>query len=218
MTTYKYSATEKKPEHSAKAVGRALPISTKQSVEICGLLRKKELNKAKKLLQAVISQKQAVPYKRYNKDIGHKKSVSAAGRFPGKAAKEILELLNSVESNAQFKGLNTSSLIISHISAQKTGASWHYGRQIRRRMKRTNIEIIVTESQPSKTEKQKSPAKEKKQAKEASAEKEGKEDKLPKEKEENQKKSEQSKEKAAKKPEQSNEKKNKKTEDENNKR
>ncbi|MBD3249678.1 50S ribosomal protein L22 [Candidatus Woesearchaeota archaeon] len=209
MTTYKYSAEEKETEHSAKAVGRSLPISTKQSVEICNLLRKKELNKAKKLLKSVISMKQAVPYKRYNKDVGHKRSVPASGRFPVKASKEILSLLNSVESNAQFKGLNTSSLIISHISAQKTGTSWHYGRKSRRKMKRTNIEIIVKEGQPSKPKKQKAPAKK-------PAEK--KEDKKEAPKAEKKEQPAETKKETPKKQEKVSAEKQKKTKDENNKR
>ena len=58
---------------------------------------------------------------------------------------EIIKLMEDVEANAQFKGLNTSNLVIAHISAHKAGKAWHYGRKSRRKMKRTTIEIVVEE-------------------------------------------------------------------------
>ena len=139
-----YTFKDYKPENMAKAVGMALPISLKQSVEICGFIENKNVNAAKKILQNVMEKKFAIPFKRYNWDLGHKRKIGP-GRFPEKASKEISKLIESAEANAQFKGLNTSNLIISHISAHKSNKSMHYGRQSRRRMKRTNIEIIVEE-------------------------------------------------------------------------
>ena len=59
---------------------------------------------------------------------------------------EFIKLIESAEANAQFKGLNTSKLVISHISANKASKAWHYGRKSRRKMKRTNVEVIVEEN------------------------------------------------------------------------
>jgi len=131
-------------EHMARAIGMALPISFKQSVEICRFIKNKNVNDAKKLLQNVVGKKLAVPFKRYNWDLGHKKKIGPA-RYPEKASKEFIKLIENVEANAQFKGLNTSYLVISHVSSHKAGKAWHSGRKSRRRMKRTNVEIIVEE-------------------------------------------------------------------------
>ena len=131
-------------EHMARAIGMALPISFKQSVEICGFIKNKNVNDAKKLLQNVVEKRLAVPFKRYNWDLGHKKKIGP-GRYPEKASKEFIKLIENVEANAQFKGLNTSLLVISHISSHKAGRAWHYGRKSRRKMKRTNVEIVVEE-------------------------------------------------------------------------
>ena len=131
-------------EHMARAIGMALPISFKQSVEICNFIENKNVSDAKKMLQNVTEKKIAVPFKRYNWDLGHKKKIGPA-RYPEKASKEFIKLIENVEANAQFKGLNTSNLIIAHVSAHKAGKTWHFGRQSRRRMKRTNVEIIVEE-------------------------------------------------------------------------
>lgn len=125
--------------------GKDLPISTKQSVEICRLLRNKSLENAKDTLNEVIKKKRAVPYLRYKKNIPHKKGRIAAGRFPIKASKEILNLLNGVEANARNLGLNTNNLIIKHICANKVGNQFHLGRQRGIKMKRTHIDIIVEE-------------------------------------------------------------------------
>jgi large subunit ribosomal protein L22 len=132
-------------EHMARVSGKALSISTKYSIEISSLIRNKKLDESKEILQAAIELKKAIPIKKFKGNIPHKTKIGP-GKFPVKACKEILSLLNTVEANAQFKGLNTSELIISKIVANKASNQWHHGRQKRRRMKRTNMEIIVEES------------------------------------------------------------------------
>jgi len=146
---YKYSNQKYSDEHMARASGRSLPISTKASIEICNMLRGAGLIRAKVILQDAISMQKPIEFKRFRNGAGHKKGI-ASGKFPVKAATEILKLLDNIEANAQFKGLNTSNLIINHILAQKGGNVWRYGRVRRRKMKRTNIEIVVEEKADSK--------------------------------------------------------------------
>ena len=134
-------------EHMARAVGRALPISTKQSIEICKHINHLSTSKAKDILEKVAKKKQAIPFTRFNKDMGHKKEIGP-GRYPLKAAQEILKLIQAVEANAQFKGLNTTNLVIEHMIANVASRPWHYGRQRRRKAKRTNIEIVIKETVP----------------------------------------------------------------------
>ncbi|HLG24240.1 MAG TPA: 50S ribosomal protein L22 [Candidatus Nanoarchaeia archaeon] len=133
-----------KKENMARVQGTALPISTKQSVEICNFIKNKNVAKAKQLLLGVIDKKVAVPFNRYNWDLGHKTGIGP-GRYPEKASEHFIQMIESVEANAQFKGLNTSNLVIVHASAHLAGKSWHYGRKSRRKMKRTNLEIVVEE-------------------------------------------------------------------------
>jgi large subunit ribosomal protein L22 len=127
-----YSVKEYNKENMARAFGRSLPISFKQSVEICNFIRNRNINYAKDVLNKVIVHKQAIPLRRFNANTGHKKKM-AAGRYPKKASMEILKLINSVEANAQFRGLNTANLVM------------HYGRKRSRWAKRTNMEIVVEE-------------------------------------------------------------------------
>ena len=146
-------------ENKARAYGRSLPISTKQSVEICNFLRGRTIEESKKLLEGVIEKKIAVPFKRFNKDMGHKRGKIASGRFPKNASEHILELIKSVEANAKNSGL-TAPFVIETMIPNKAARSWRYGRQRRRKNKRTHIEIIVKEGKmEEKATKEKKPAK-----------------------------------------------------------
>jgi large subunit ribosomal protein L22 len=163
-------------ENMAKVSGRALGISTRHAMEISDAIRGKNLQKSKEFLQRVLDGKTFVKFKRFNKGVGHKPGLGPA-RSPMNATKEILDLLKSAESNAQFKGLNTANLVIGFISANNAGNSWHYGRQRRRRMKRTNIEIILIEKGAKKELKKENQQKEPQIKKESESKKEDKETK-----------------------------------------
>jgi large subunit ribosomal protein L22 len=141
-------------ENMAKAYGRDLSISTKKSVEICRAVKGKKVEKAKTYLEKVVEKKQAVPMKRYNRDTAHKKEI-AAGKYPIKAAEAILKIVKNAEANAQNKGLSTKDLIVYHISAHKAATPWRFGRQRRRKMKRSHIEVVLLEKKQRKVEEKK---------------------------------------------------------------
>lgn len=147
MTTHKYAFQGFEKEKMAKAVGRDLPISTKQSIEICSFIRGKNLQKAKELLLEVIRMKTPVPFRRFTEGAGHKKGNIASGRYPMKASNEILNLLNSLEANAQQKGLDTSNLVLKHLCANQASRPPRYGRIRGRTAKRSHIEIVAVESE-----------------------------------------------------------------------
>ncbi len=141
---YKYSIKNYSKENMARAIGLSLAISTKHSIEICNFIRNMNLSKAKKLLKDVVEGNKPMPFRRHKGGVGHKKKIGP-GRYPKKASLEIIKLLNVVEANAQFKGVNTANLFIKQICANKASRPWHYGRKRRRKMKRTHVEIIVEE-------------------------------------------------------------------------
>lgn len=146
-----YGYSTKITENSAKAVGLSLPISRKESVNVCNSIRGMNVQKAKKLLQDVIALKKPIAYTVYNADVGHKAGM-AAGRFPVSSCKQILAILKNAEANAQFKGLSTGNLLIKHASAQKGPTAHHFGRQ-RTKAKRTHIELVVEEVKKQETAK-----------------------------------------------------------------
>lgn len=139
------------PRHFAVARALDIPVSTKHCIEICRSLRYKNTAYAKKFLEDVADLKRAVPFKKFYKDTGHKAGM-AAGRFPQKAAKEILDLVKSVEANALVKGLNPSDLKITKIIANKASIPLTGGRR-RTATKRSHVEIEVKEGKKAKLEK-----------------------------------------------------------------
>jgi large subunit ribosomal protein L22 len=140
-----YSFEKYNPEKMAVAVGRSLPVSTKHCIELTGRIRRKTLESAKRILNDVIEMKKPIAFKRFNGGVGHKSGM-AAGRYPIKAAAAVLKVVESCEANAQFKGLDTGNMLIIHSNASLGGKQYHYGRQRRRIMKRTMVEIVLEET------------------------------------------------------------------------
>ncbi len=132
--------------HSALAKSLNLPVSTKHCVEIANAIRYKSTEYAKRYLEDVVALRRAVPFNRYKRNVGHKAGM-ASGRFPEKAARQFIKLVNSVEANAQFKGLNTSDLKIVKMTANIAPIPSGGGR-LRHKTKRTHLEIVVREKSP----------------------------------------------------------------------
>ena len=93
-------------------------ISYKDAVEVLDAIRGKKLEDAKRILQDVIRMRRPVPYRRFYGKVGHRRGMGP-GRYPVKAAKAILKVLESAEANAEYKGLDTSRLWVVHAAAHK---------------------------------------------------------------------------------------------------
>ena len=121
MPTWGYSIKGLNPEKTAIASGRDLRISPKAAREICLTIKNMRLEDAKKFLEEVIAGKKAVPFKRHKKEVPHRRGLQGwyAGKYPKKASKEILKVLNALEANAEEKGLDVEKLRIIHAAAQR---------------------------------------------------------------------------------------------------
>ena len=128
----------------ATLYGKSLTISTKMSVEICDLIRNKPVAKARRLLQDAIDMKRPLPLKRFIADLGHKPGLGPA-RYPISACNGFLKLFDSIESNAENKGLNVNNLVIVFAKADKAEARWRYGRKGKTKMKNTHVKLTVEE-------------------------------------------------------------------------
>ncbi len=158
--TAKEAPKEQLKENFAIVNGKDLSISTKHAIEICNFIRGKNLLKSKEYMEKVLTKKKAIPFRRFNWDMGHRSGSMGSGRYPVKACKAILSLLESLEVNAQNKGLDTAALYIKEIIPNKASNVWHYGRQRRRKMKLTHIFMKTEEKvEKEKTEKKKPEAK-----------------------------------------------------------
>lgn len=171
-------------EIEARAFGRDLPISTKQAIEICNWIRGKNAQKVKNMLDGVINIKVAVPFRRFNRDMGHKRGRIAAGRYPVKASQNILNLLKSAEINAQAKGMNIQYLFIKEIIANKGTGILRYGRKGAVDAKKTHVEIVLGEKKVKTKPKTKTSIKDEKTEKQKKEEKPKTEEKKQEEKKE----------------------------------
>ncbi len=105
-------------EKTSKALGKELHISRKHAHEIASAIKGMKLENAREFLEDVAALKRAVPYKRYTRNVPHRKGM-CTGRYPQKAAKEFLRVLKNAESNATYKGLDSENLRITHVATKK---------------------------------------------------------------------------------------------------
>ncbi len=145
-------------ERLARALGRELRISLKESVEIAKVIKGMRLDDAIAYLEKVVRKEAPVPYTRHRKQIAHRRGVNAqfqewrtpVGRYPVKAARYILKVLRNARNNAENQGMDPEKLVIVHVAA-------HKGRYLKRYMPRafgratpwfstvTNFEVVVKE-------------------------------------------------------------------------
>jgi large subunit ribosomal protein L22 len=117
------------PKKSVRVYGRSLNVSGKTSQTICKKITGMNLEKAKKLLENMIS---------------HKHSLD--GRYYDNTSAEILGLLKSAESNAEVKGLDTSRLQV-HASGHQ-GFTFMRPRRLKNRGTRkkiTNVQVVLVQ-------------------------------------------------------------------------
>jgi len=151
---HNYAISGLDPDKTAKAVGRDVKVSPKPVREICNCIKGMMLDKAKTFLENVVDMKQAVPFKRHNKHQGHRKGLDKfkwdAGRYPVKAAREVLAVIENAENNAEYKGLDIDRVRIIHAIVHKAPPIKKYIPRAFRRstpyFKRlSHIEIVIEE-------------------------------------------------------------------------
>ena len=152
MPKWGYSITDIEPEKTAKASGRELRVSPKHAREVCNTINGMKLDRAKDYLKQVILKKKAVPFKRFNKHVGHRRGLEKAfsGRYPVKAAEHILRVLEGAEANAEYKGLDMERLRIIHASAYggmkvKRFIPRAFGRSSPRFRSLSHVELVLEE-------------------------------------------------------------------------
>ena len=117
MPKFGYSANGDEP--CARALGKEMRVSPKHAMEVCRAIRGMKLVAAKEYLQAVVTKRRPIPFRRHRKKLAHRRGVGVSGQFPVKAARAILRVLENAEANATYKGLDLEKLRIVHTSAHK---------------------------------------------------------------------------------------------------
>ena len=128
-------------------------VSPKHSIEIASFIRNKRINDAISYLNDVVALKKAIPFRRFNRNVAHKRGLPGnwdAGRYPVKASKIYIKLLESVKKNAEYLGLDAENLKIVHVSANRGRAHKAVfpramGRATPKVHETVNIEIVARE-------------------------------------------------------------------------
>ncbi len=154
MPEWGYSITNLDPAKTVKSAGRELRVSHKAAREVCTAIKGMTLDQAKEYLNKVTIKKQPVPYRRFNKTLGHRHGVTNAfaARYPVKTAKAMLQVLEGAEANAEFKGLDVERLRIIHAAASpgmkaKRFTQRAFGRSSPRVQTLTHIEVVLEETE-----------------------------------------------------------------------
>ena len=121
MPHFGYSFQGYNPLIHARASAREIAVSPKAAREVCREIKNLSIPKAKTLLGEVISQRSAIPFRRHQHKVGHRSEIFKfhAGRYPKKAAIDILTLIGNLEANAEFKGLDIEKLFILHAAVSR---------------------------------------------------------------------------------------------------
>ncbi|HTT34594.1 MAG TPA: 50S ribosomal protein L22 [Thermoplasmata archaeon] len=144
-----YTYQGKPGETVARARAIELDVSPKKTYEVLNAIRGRPLDEAQRLLEDTIAERRAIPFRRYNQETAHKRGTGP-GRYPKKIARHLLELLESVKSNAEFEGLDTDDLYIKVAACARgriTRATMPraHGRATPWNEQTTNVEIVVAE-------------------------------------------------------------------------
>ena len=151
MANHKYSYQDYDKTNMARASGNNLKISLKKTVEVCKAIKGKKLKTALDFLEKVTNQEAVVPYTRYKREVAHKRGKGIdTGGYPKNVATELLKLIKSAQKNAQERELGDDLYVMS-ASCRKGISRYHNGRYLGRKMKSTNVEIIVGIKENNKT-------------------------------------------------------------------
>ncbi len=133
---------------TAKASIENVDVSYKDLVEIARYIKYKSVDQAESILKKVILGEMFIPYRTYNRKLGHRKG-GVKGRYPKKGAKVMLKLLKSCMANARQLGMNVDKLKIINIAANKSRIYYRIqpkGKPYRHRYVLARAEIILGEN------------------------------------------------------------------------
>ncbi len=120
MSRFDYAFQNYDSTRHARASIREKQISHKHAREIAVKIKGFSIEKARDYLQSVVSLKRAVPFKRFKNQVGHRSDPGVmSGRYPVKSAIEFIKLLDNLESNAEYKGMDLDRLKIVNATVHK---------------------------------------------------------------------------------------------------
>jgi large subunit ribosomal protein L22 len=139
-------------EDIARAKANEVDISPKHAFEIARFIRKMKTDDAIEYLTGVVALEKAIPLRCYHKKVPHRRGLAKwhTGRYPQKAAKVYIRLLNAAKKNAEYIGLDSANTRIVHVQANRGRRHEAFfpramGRATPKNRETVNIEVIVKE-------------------------------------------------------------------------
>lgn len=120
MGRFKYAFQNFDATKHVRSSLREKDISHKHAREVAVAIKGLSIEKARDYLQAVISKQRAIAFRRYNNQVGHRSDPGMmSGRYPQKTVKEFIKVLDNLESNAEYKGMDLDRLRIVNATVHK---------------------------------------------------------------------------------------------------
>ncbi len=120
MGRYNYAFQNFDSTKHVRASIREKKISHKHAREAATAIKGLTIEKARDYMLSVIAKERAIPFRRYKNQVGHRSDPGVmSGRYPEKTAGEFLKLLDNLESNAEYKGMDMDRLKIINATTHK---------------------------------------------------------------------------------------------------
>ena len=120
MGRYDYAFQNFDSTKHVRASIREKKISHKHAREVATAIKGLSIDKARDYVISVVAKERAIPFRRFKNQVGHRSDPGVmSGRYPEKTATEFLKLLDNLESNAEYKGMDMDRLKIINATAHK---------------------------------------------------------------------------------------------------
>jgi len=120
MGRFNYAFQNYDTTRHVRASLREKDISHKHAREVAVAINGLSIEKARDFLQAVINKDRAVAFRRFKNQVGHRSDPGMmSGRYPQKTVKEFIKVLDNLESNAEYKGMDLDRLRIINATVHK---------------------------------------------------------------------------------------------------
>ena len=151
MARYSYAFQGFDATKHVRASIREKKISHKHARETGKAIKGLTLEKARDYMLSVIAKERAIPFARFKNQVGHRSDPGMmSGRYPEKTAGEFLKLLDNLESNAEYKGMDMDRLKIINATSHKGVAIKRFipraqGRATDKNDILTHVELVAQE-------------------------------------------------------------------------
>jgi len=119
---FRLYGVEVSEDQVVRAMGYEYRVSWKKAVEVARFIKGFTINQAKSYLEDVVKLKAPIPIKRFKKKQAHHSTPWVGwpvAKWPVKVSKAYLAVLENLENNATFKGLNVDNVVLIHASVNK---------------------------------------------------------------------------------------------------